>query len=69
MDWKKASTEDKAQLLGDEFRNIAVLDVQEMGEFQKTHILLEGKTLCLVGDPSLALKTILGGNSDGMTRN
>ena len=59
-----ASADDKAQLLGPEFRNIDVLDFEADGGVMVTTIIIEGHTIALVGDPQEALKTYLGGTSD-----
>ena len=59
-----ASEDDKAMTLGDEFRNIEVLDVDFTDGVMVTRIILGGKCITLIGDPRDALKTHLGGQGD-----
>lgn len=57
------SSEDKANLLGPEFRNIEVLDFEASDGVFCTRIVIRGDVITLIGDPQEALRTILGGQS------
>lgn len=59
-----ATGEDKAVALGDEFRNIEVIEVDFNDGVMLTKIILDGRCVTLVGDPRDALKTHLGGQAD-----
>lgn len=59
-----ATGEDKVLVLGEEFRNIEVLDVDFNDGMMFTRIILDGQCITLVGDPRNALKTYLGGQAD-----
>lgn len=59
-----AAGEDKALVLGDEFKNIEVLDVDFNDGVMFTRIILNDQCITLVGDPRDALKTHLGGQAD-----
>ncbi|VVE37520.1 hypothetical protein [Pandoraea terrigena] len=56
-----ATADEKAQLLGQEFRNIEVIGFEVTDGVCFTEILLDGEVLTLVGYPQEALKTFLGG--------
>ncbi|VVE44161.1 hypothetical protein PHO31112_04312 [Pandoraea horticolens] len=59
-----ATPDEKAQLLGQEFRNIDVLGFEVTDGVCFTEILLDGEAFILVGDPQEALKTFLGGRAN-----
>jgi hypothetical protein len=61
IDFDFATSDEKEQLLGREFREISVLSVSFAGPATKTKILLNGEVLVLVGDPVTALLTYLAG--------
>ena len=58
-----ASADERAALLGEEFRHIEVLDFQvsKGRPTVVTRVLIGGGVLTLVGDPREALQTYLGG--------
>jgi hypothetical protein len=58
------SADEKVQLLGDEFRNIAVLDFESTEGVMCTRIIFDGQVIMLIGDPQEALKTYLGGTGN-----
>lgn len=58
-----ASEEERATLLGEEFRHIEVLDF-EVAEVIVTRILIAGTVVTLIGDPREALRTYLGGTEE-----
>lgn len=61
-----ASGDERAQLLGEEFRHVEVLDF-EVGAVMVTRILIAGAIVTLIGDPREALRTYLGG-TEGETK-
>lgn len=60
----EATADDKALVLGDEFRNIEVSEVDFSDGLMSTKIILNSKCITLIGDPRDALKTYLGGQTD-----
>jgi len=60
----EAMADDKALVLGDEFRNIEVLEVDFSDGLMSTKIILNSQCITLIGDPRDALKTYLGGQTD-----
>jgi len=58
-----ASADERAALLGEEFRHIEVLDFQVSKGRPTciTRVLVAGAVLTLVGDPQEALRTYLAG--------
>jgi hypothetical protein len=58
------SADEKVQLLGDEFRNIEVLDFESAEGVMCTRIIFDGQVITLIGDPQVALKTCLGGTGN-----
>jgi hypothetical protein len=65
MSFKEATPDEKERLLGREFRNIEVLDMEIEAGNISVRIVLEGRVLVLLGDPQEALRTHLGGDPDG----
>jgi hypothetical protein len=53
-----ATAEEKATLLGPEFRNIAVLGFSVAGGVTVTTIVIVGKTFQLIGNPRDALRAL-----------
>lgn len=63
VSFEGASRQDKIDLLGPEFAAIHVIDADFSGLAIVVRIILEGKTISLIGDPQQALSTYLGGKS------
>ncbi|QEZ47200.1 hypothetical protein [Cupriavidus oxalaticus] len=61
-----ASGDDKAALLGPEFRHIDVIDFQAIDGVFLVRIAWQSQVLTLVGDPQEALRVAMGGVVTGV---
>jgi hypothetical protein len=66
ISFKGASAQDKINLLGREFANIEVVDMDFFEGMQITRIVFDGLSVTLVGDPQLALLVMLGGTPSSL---
>jgi hypothetical protein len=63
-----ASGEEKALLLGSEFRNLEVIGFGVEDGLIRTRVVIAGAVVTLIGDPQQALLTYLGGQGGETTQ-